>query len=146
MKKRYLSFLAITMMIATSSQAQIPTNGLVAYYPFSGNANDSSGNGNNGTVNGANLSTDRFGKANSAYSFNGLKSIINTNWVGIQGQNDRTISMWFKIVDSVSSGEMLAYGGGYGGGGGGYGGGGGMGAGAGLAVGLVGNLPSPYLH
>jgi hypothetical protein len=45
------------------------TTGLVAYYPFSGNAGDSSGNGNHGTVNGATLATDRFGKVNSAYSF-----------------------------------------------------------------------------
>lgn len=27
--------------------------GLIAYYPFNGNANDESGNGNNGAVNGA---------------------------------------------------------------------------------------------
>ena len=43
----------------------------VAYYPFSGNANDSSGNGNNGTVAGATLTTDRFGRNNSAYHFIG---------------------------------------------------------------------------
>jgi hypothetical protein len=43
--------------------------GLIAFYPFSGNAIDSSGNGNNGTVYGATLTTDRFGNANSAYSF-----------------------------------------------------------------------------
>ena len=30
-------------------------NGLVAYYPFNGNANDESGNGNDGIVNGASL-------------------------------------------------------------------------------------------
>lgn len=30
-----------------------PANGLVAYYPFNGNANDESGNLNHGTVNGA---------------------------------------------------------------------------------------------
>src|SRR5207248_1316313 len=29
------------------------TNGLVAYYPLNGNANDTSGNGNNGTLVGA---------------------------------------------------------------------------------------------
>ena len=51
--------------------AQIPTNGLVAWYPFNGNANDSSGNGNHGTNNGATLTTDRFGNANSAYTFDG---------------------------------------------------------------------------
>jgi len=46
-------------------------NGLVAYYPLNGNANDESGNGNNGTVHGPVLTTDRFGKANSAYEFDG---------------------------------------------------------------------------
>ena len=39
----------------------VPTNGLVGYWPFNGNANDDSGNGNNGTVNGATPSADRFG-------------------------------------------------------------------------------------
>ena len=36
-------------------------SGLVAHYPFNGNANDESGNGINGTVNGATLTNDRFG-------------------------------------------------------------------------------------
>jgi hypothetical protein len=48
---------------------------LVAWYPFNGNANDSSGNGNNGTINGATLTTDRFANSNSAYLFNGSASI-----------------------------------------------------------------------
>jgi len=53
------------------------TTGLVAYYPFNGNANDESGNGNNGTVYGATLTTDRFGNANGAYSFDGTNNNIN---------------------------------------------------------------------
>lgn len=48
---------------------------LVAYYPFKGNANDASFNTNNGTVNGATLTTDRFGSSNSAYYFNGSNTI-----------------------------------------------------------------------
>jgi hypothetical protein len=47
----------------------------IAWYPFNGNANDSSGNGDNGTNNGATLTTDRFGNSNSAYLFNGSASI-----------------------------------------------------------------------
>ncbi len=47
----------------------IPTNGLVAWWPFNGNANDESLNGNNGTVNGATLTTDRFGVSEKAYIF-----------------------------------------------------------------------------
>jgi hypothetical protein len=45
-------------------------DGLVAYYPFDGNAEDASGNGNHGTVYGATLTEDRLGNADSAYSFN----------------------------------------------------------------------------
>jgi hypothetical protein len=52
------------------------TNGLVAYYPFNGNANDESGNRNDGTVEGATLTADRFGNPNSAYRFNGVNSDI----------------------------------------------------------------------
>jgi hypothetical protein len=50
------------------------SDGLVAYYPFNGNAKDESGNENNGTVNGATLTKDRFGKKNSAYDFDGFIS------------------------------------------------------------------------
>jgi hypothetical protein len=51
---------------------KIPTNGLVAWYPFNGNTNDESGNGNNGTILGT-LATalDRFGNLNSSYNFTG---------------------------------------------------------------------------
>jgi len=49
----------------------IPTEGLVAYYPFNGNANDESGNGNDGTNYGATITTDRFGNENSAFSYDG---------------------------------------------------------------------------
>jgi hypothetical protein len=58
------------------SIAPNPASGLVAYYPFSGNASDASGNGNDGTVNGATLTTDRFGNAGMAYSFNGTNNSI----------------------------------------------------------------------
>ena len=40
------------------------TKGLIAYYPFNGNANDMTGNGHNGVPNNATLTTDRFGNQN----------------------------------------------------------------------------------
>jgi hypothetical protein len=54
----------------------VPTNGLVGWWPFNGNANDESGNGNNGTVNGAALTLDRFNNTNSAYNFDGVDDFI----------------------------------------------------------------------
>jgi hypothetical protein len=92
------------------------TQGLVAYWPFCGNANDDSGNGNNGTVNGATLTTDRFGNVNSAYMFEPSSTVqkITTNYTGISGNNNRSISLWFKqnIVDSSTDIKVLcSYGG-----------------------------------
>ena len=47
-------------------------DGLVAYYPFNGNANDESGNGNNGTpMENVTLTTGVHGEANGAYQFGG---------------------------------------------------------------------------
>lgn len=50
------------------------SSGLVAYYPFNGNANDESGNGHNGTLYGSTLTADRMGNPNSAFYFNGTAS------------------------------------------------------------------------
>ena len=82
------------------------TNGLVGYWPFCGNANDDSGHGNNGIVNGATLTTDRFGNANSAYSFDGIGNYIQTNCQGVLGNDYRTISFWAKTNSSL---EMAAF-------------------------------------
>jgi hypothetical protein len=47
------------------------TNGLVAYYPLNGDANDASGNGNNGTAYGVAWVSDQFGNVNAACRFYG---------------------------------------------------------------------------
>ena len=46
-------------------------NGLVAYYPFNGNANDMSGHGNDGIINNVSLTTGANGDTNGAYQFGG---------------------------------------------------------------------------
>ena len=57
--------------IATGSDPDL-SNGLVAYYPFNGNANDESGHGNHGTpMSSVTLTTGVNGDANSAYKFGG---------------------------------------------------------------------------
>lgn len=69
---RTLSALAIAIGAISSAGAQsFLTNGLVAFYPFNGDARDASGNGNNATVHGAQLAVNRFGDSNQAYVFNG---------------------------------------------------------------------------
>lgn len=106
MKMRKILFTAIALLgLATISIGQtipshVPTNGLVGWWPFSGNANDSSGNNNNGTVFGATLTTDRFGNANSAYQFDGSSSFITIpNSASLQSPNYRlTMSAWVNLA------------------------------------------------
>jgi hypothetical protein len=57
-------------------QTQIPVDGLLAYYPFNGNAEDESGNGHDASVIGALLTTDRLGNENKSYSFDGIDDYI----------------------------------------------------------------------
>ena len=72
-------------------------DGLVAWYPFDGNANDLSGNGNNGIINGATPTTDRFGNANSAYNFAGIASpqtIMVPSAPSLNFNNQASVSLW----------------------------------------------------
>ncbi len=88
---------------------EIPTNGLVAYYPFNGNANDESGKGNNGTVNGATLTTDRFGNANSAYSFDGnsMIEVPHSSSIDFTLSQNYSISVWFKPSSTNEGGAIV---------------------------------------
>jgi hypothetical protein len=92
----------------------VPTEGLVAYFPFNGNANDETENGNHGLVNGATLTEDRFGNPNSAYHFDGINDDINgttNNWPF--NKTPRTISLWCSLhtlVGESSSNHILDYG------------------------------------
>ena len=76
--------------------------GLIAYYPFNGNASDESGNANHGTVNGALLDEDRFGNANSAYYFDGVNDYIEIDDSPSLRPTDITLSGWFNFY-TVSS-------------------------------------------
>lgn len=85
--------------------------GLVAYYPFNGNANDESGNGNHGTVNGATLATDRFGNSDSAYEFDGSTnyiSITNNPTINIKTAASSTISFWLKHATQNNAKYMIS--------------------------------------
>ena len=96
MKTKFF-FLLVMLGFFLNVNAQFPTNGLVGYWPFNGNANDESGNKYHGIVKGATLTNDRFGNANSAYYFDGID-----NEIFLEDQSDLdlmaniTICAWFK--------------------------------------------------
>lgn len=104
-------FLLIFIAFSIISKAQIPTNGLTGYWPFSSSqlANDYSGNNNNGTVHGATLTTDRFGNCNQAYKFNGINNFIEVpNSPTVDMNNtDFTIAVWVKTYATDTIGAIL---------------------------------------
>lgn len=86
---------------ASSNSIIVPSEGLVAYYPFNGNANDLSGNANHGEVlGGAALTTGRNGEPNNAYNFGGYynSSAIKINNNSTLFFSDQfTISAWYNL-------------------------------------------------
>ena len=90
------------LIMAQSVPNYVPTNGLVGWWPFNGNANDESGHGNNGTVNGATLSNDRNGILNSAYYLNGQTDYISVPDAKAMLPSNISLSSWVKIPSNYT--------------------------------------------
>jgi hypothetical protein len=104
------TFCSICMVLFATGLGRAGLNdGLVAYYPFSGNANDVSGQGHDGTVSGAVLTMDRFGNPDSAYLFDGLDDHIEVpNTEGVFDLTSAwTITAWCKPLDWMISGPVI---------------------------------------
>jgi hypothetical protein len=89
------------------SKSEINLNdGLVAYYPFSGNANDESGYENHGTVENAVLCTDALGYDQQAYQFSGSYSRIYCNTDPIENEGDVSISVLYYPELDLTNNEF----------------------------------------
>jgi len=107
--KNFAAVLFVLLSLNAFSQIPdyVPTDGLVAWYPFDGNANDESGNGNDGVVYGAELTIDRLGLENSAFTFDGY-----THHVGIDDQpqmlpSQISLSAWVNIPSDYTGGNAV---------------------------------------
>ena len=77
--------------------------GLVAYYPFDGNARDASGNGHHGSVRGAAPTVDRHGNTAGAYAFDGRDDVVVVpNGPAFNDQPAFTLSLWVAFNDPYS--------------------------------------------
>jgi hypothetical protein len=101
--KKTILFLVMAVALTTQTlfaqvPSYVPTNGLVGYWPFSGNANDESGNGNNAVMQGnATFALDRYSVANSSYSGDLTSGADITSLNNFPfGNSGRTISLWFQ--------------------------------------------------
>lgn len=89
--------------IVVQDSSNISTGIPLAFYPFNGNAYDESGNDFNGMVQGAVSTSDRWGKPEQAYYFNGTFALIQIpNETALNFQDAITVSFWMKIDEFFS--------------------------------------------
>ena len=102
-KPLLLSAVLATLTFTASAQTWL-TNGLVAYYPFDGNANDMSGNGINGTPGSVTYAQDRFGYANGSLALAGYSSSnLKINSTALNLPPDFTVSVWINFTANAGS-------------------------------------------
>jgi len=76
------------------------TDGLVAYYPMDGNAEDLSGSGFNGQIFGANTVANRFGEPGKALSFDGTNDYLEiADAPPLRLGGSYTLSFWILIEE-----------------------------------------------
>lgn len=100
-------FLPALLLICSglAMHAQVITSGLIGYYPFTGNANDSSGMNNHGIVYGATLTNDRFGNPNSAYMFDGVNDYISISPATLLNTT-YSYSLWVNASANQTAGML----------------------------------------
>ena len=89
---------------------------LEAFYPFNGNANDESGNSYHGQL-GDNvdtskfptLTTDRFGNANKAFSFDGDDWIALDKYVTPNSISEITVCAWVLSTDTTNKKFIISF-------------------------------------
>ena len=104
--KRFLLTLTLVLFIAPIAIAQdlhsyIPTDGLVAYYPFNGNVNDTSGNNYNLVNNNVTYDSDRFGTDDSSaayFSGNASELYLEESISQLTSDPRQTFTFWFKSI------------------------------------------------
>ena len=113
MKNSVLTIFVISMLLLCGTHTLLaqPTDGLVAYYPFNGDANDESGNGLNGVLYGPTLVADRFGNPNASYEFDGFNDRITiptaSGFNFLHNGSNFTISCWLKT--NINAGAQIIF-------------------------------------
>jgi hypothetical protein len=102
---------SVSLSLKKARRGELPPvrEGLIAFYPFDGNAEDASGHGNHGEVKGAVSVADRFKQKNGAYEFDGKgTTIIVKDSPSFAGSGQLTIATWVK---DAADGMIYCHGG-----------------------------------
>lgn len=103
--KTIYQILAVLIILISSFNSKSQCLKSISQHCFSGNAIDNSGNGNNGQVIGASLTTGRFAKANTAYSFNGSTDYISLSPTNYINKNEFTYAAWVYPTQNPSANQ-----------------------------------------
>jgi len=99
----------VTLPLNAQIPAHVPDSGLVAWYPFDGNAADASGHANHGTVMGALPAPDRFGQSASAFLFPGTnEKIVCPNDTALTNARSLSVAAWFKVEHRPGDGTRMS--------------------------------------
>ena len=103
MKHLYLLLIlgVVCLLSTTNALAQTP----IAHYDFSGSAKDITTNANHAVVNGAQLTQDRLGFANSAFLFDGEQSNVIAPNSSVLNTPQTTLSFWVNATALPEQGE-----------------------------------------
>jgi len=104
--KKSLFSVSVFFLLLINASAQVPTTGLLGYWPFEGNA-DEFYFGYPGSIYGATLATDRFGSPNSAFYFNGINDYILSD-ESLYLTDKVTVCCWVKFTDTLGTMLFLA--------------------------------------
>jgi hypothetical protein len=86
----------------------IPSNGLVGWWPFNGNANDESGNGHHGVGYMSQFGVDRLGNNNKSLLLTGNDDHVNIGQMPVVGNlTSVTFSAWINPLDLGGKPEHL---------------------------------------
>lgn len=91
----------------SGSSANNLQSGLIGYWPLNGNAKDSTPYADNGTVTSANLTADRKGSTNSAYSFNGTSGNISVPSTSLFDTSTLSVGAWLYPTASTASATAI---------------------------------------
>jgi chitodextrinase len=103
---RALNATEIASLYADQQAAPMVEGDLVAAYGFAGDATDATAYQNHAQVSGALLGTDRFGKANQSYDFDGIAAGITAANSPQHNTDFTTISFWVNPKSLPGSGEV----------------------------------------
>lgn len=111
MLKSIVSF--VFCLLATYIRAQVPTyapsDNLLAWYNFSGDASDASGNGHHGAAFNISSTTDRQGQSGQAFYFDGATSDIAVPYAPAFNAFPLTISLWVRTESDENGGMIIRH-------------------------------------